>query len=283
VAVEASEKNGWGQWHRADDKGVGMDRTVATGTGYTGQYREPVAKMYESPETCPDDLLLFMHHVPYTHQLHSGKTVIQYIYDSHYDGAAIAEGYPAEWESVKGHIDDQRYHDVLSQLQYQAGQAQVWRDAVAGWFLNASGIPDVKGRVGHYPGRVEAESMTLDGYKVVNIVPSEGASGGKAVSCPAGTKCSAAWKYEGAPGWKTLQIQYFDQPNGVGRYRLTVAGQLLDQWNADDRNPARKMDSSSSTRHTISGVALRPGDEIRIEGIPDGMDPAALDYMEIKD
>ena len=38
VAVEASERNGWGQWHRADDKGVGMDRTVATGTGFIGQY-----------------------------------------------------------------------------------------------------------------------------------------------------------------------------------------------------------------------------------------------------
>ncbi len=44
VAVEASERNGWGQWHNADEKGVGMDRTVATGTGYIGQYRPAVAK-----------------------------------------------------------------------------------------------------------------------------------------------------------------------------------------------------------------------------------------------
>ena len=42
-AVEASERNGWGQWHRADEKGIGMDRTVATGTGYIGQYSPPVA------------------------------------------------------------------------------------------------------------------------------------------------------------------------------------------------------------------------------------------------
>src|SRR5713226_3728289 len=76
-AVESSERNGWGQWHRADERGVGMDRTVATGTGYIGQYRQPVAKMYESVETCPDELLLFMHHLPYTHVLHSGKTIIQ--------------------------------------------------------------------------------------------------------------------------------------------------------------------------------------------------------------
>src|SRR6185369_1752377 len=87
VSVEASERNGWGQWHNADEKGAGMDRTVATGTGYIGQYRPAVSRVYESVESCPDDLLLFLHHVPYTHKLHSGKTVIQYIYDSHYEGA----------------------------------------------------------------------------------------------------------------------------------------------------------------------------------------------------
>ena len=48
---------------------------------------------------------------------------------------------------------------MLAQLEYQAGQAVVWRDAVTNWFLRASGIPDAKGRVGNYPGRFEAESM----------------------------------------------------------------------------------------------------------------------------
>ena len=51
--VESSERNGWGQWHRADEKGIGMDRTVATGTGYIGQYPAPVAAMYESLESLP--------------------------------------------------------------------------------------------------------------------------------------------------------------------------------------------------------------------------------------
>jgi len=62
--VESSERNGWGQWHRADRDGVGMDRTVATGTGYVGQYPPPLAKRYESLESTPDELLLFFHHVP---------------------------------------------------------------------------------------------------------------------------------------------------------------------------------------------------------------------------
>ena len=93
VAVEASERNGWGQWHRADEKGVGMDRTVATGTGFIGQYRPGGGARFTNRwQTCPDELLLFLHHVPYTYKLHSGKTVIQYIYDSHYEGAEAVEG-----------------------------------------------------------------------------------------------------------------------------------------------------------------------------------------------
>ena len=64
-----------------------MDRTSATGTGFIAQYPPAVAAMYESVDTTPDELLLFMHHVPYTHVLKSGKTVIQHIYDDHYQGA----------------------------------------------------------------------------------------------------------------------------------------------------------------------------------------------------
>src|SRR5580658_3622115 len=124
VAVEASERNGWGQWHRADEQGVGMDRTTATGTGYIGQYSPQIARTFESLATCPDDLLLFLHHVPYTYKLHSGKTVIQSIYDSHYEGAAAVEGYVREWKSLHGLANDPRYREILSQLEYQAGQAQ---------------------------------------------------------------------------------------------------------------------------------------------------------------
>jgi len=129
-AVEASERNGWGQWHRADEKGIGMDRTVATGTGFIGQYRPPVAAVYESLQSCPDELLLWMHHVPYTYVLHSGKTVIQHIYDTHYRGAEDAERFVRQWKSLRGRIDEPRYLEVLARLEYQAGYAQVWRDAV---------------------------------------------------------------------------------------------------------------------------------------------------------
>jgi alpha-glucuronidase len=281
VAVEASERNGWGQWHRADEQGVGMDRTVSTGTGYAGQYRSAVARMYESVDSCPDDLLLFFHHVPYTTVLHSGKSVIQYLYDSHYEGAEAVAAYAGRWKSLHGRIDDRRYREVLAQLEYQAGQAQVWRDAVTTWFLRTSGIPDAKGRVGNYAGRLEAESMSLEGYTVTPVKPWEAASGGAAVECLR-NKCSATLRHEGAPGWYTLRVQYFDPNGGISLFRLWIGNQMVDEWAAGDHVPTRRIDGSSSSRRTISGIALRSGDLIRLEGTPDGGDTAAFDYLEIR-
>ena len=281
VNVEASERNGWGQWHRADERGVGMDRTAATGTGFIGQYWPAVARMYESLATCPDDLLLFLHHVPYTYKLHSGKTVIQSIYDSHYDGASAVEQYVRDWKSLRGLIDDQRYSEVLTQLEYQAGQAEVWRDAVNDWFHRASGIADQKGRVGNHPGRLEAESANLAGYKVVEVTPMEDASGGKAVECSSGT-CAASFHYNGSPGTYQLRVRYFDQNNGVSQFHVFIGNSAADQWAASDRLPTRRVDSTSSSLRVIPNVRLSPGDEIRIEGTPDGAETAALDYVEIR-
>jgi alpha-glucuronidase len=280
VAVEASERNGWGQWHKADSNGVGFDRTVASGTGFLGQYSPAVTRLYETLENCPDDLVLFMHHVPYTHKLHSGKTVIQFIYDSHYEGAETIARYARDWKALNGRVDERRYQEVLSQLEYQAGQAIVWRDAVNNWFFKESGIADSKGRVGHHPGRIEAESMKLTGYAAKPVTPWESASGATAVECSE-AKCTAAVTYDGESGWRDLIVQYFDQQDGVSRFRVWLGSQPVDEWTATDRLPTRRVDSSSSSRRTIRGLALRKGDEIRIEGIPEGRETAALDYIEI--
>ncbi len=107
--IESSERNGWGQWHDADAQGVGKDRTVATGSGFAGQYPPELAKLYESAATTPDNLLLFFHHVPYTYMLHNGKTVIQTIYDDHYEGAAQAASFITDWQSLQGKIDPAFY------------------------------------------------------------------------------------------------------------------------------------------------------------------------------
>ena len=278
--IESSERNGWGQWHRAGADGMGMDRTVATGTGFIGQYAPAVAHIYESLADCPDELLLFMHHVPWTHLLHSGKTVIQHIYDSHYDGAARAQTFPERWRELEGRIDEPRYRAVLRRLEYQAGHALAWRDAVCNWFLRISGIPDAQGRVGNHPGRVEAESMTLAGYSVEPVTPWETASGGKAIGCekPA---CSARFRFEGQPGRYDIAVQYFDERDGASLYKLFAGGRVVAEWLADDSLPSDQPNGHTSTRKTVKGIALLPGDEIRIEARTDGQEHADIDYVEI--
>ncbi len=279
--IESAERNGWGQWLRADHDGIGMDRTVATGTGYIGQYPLEVARVYESLASCPDSLLLFMHHVPYTQPLHSGSTVIQYVYDSHYAGAEGAAHFVTQWESLKGLIDDQRYEKVLALQQYQAGHAIVWRDSITNWFFKESGIPDKDGRVGHYPGRIEAESMNLSGYTVADVTPWETASGGKAVACEGAGPCTASTTFNQQAGNYDIAVQYFDFHDGSSTYRAYLDDKPIAEWRADNTLPTDRMNGHTSTRYTVRNILLKSGDTLKIEGTPDGKEPAPLDYVEI--
>ncbi len=279
--IESSEGNGWGQWHRADHNGIGMDRTVATGTGFVGQYPPSVQAGYESTKNTPDDLLLFFHHVPYSYVLHSGKTVIQHIYDSHYEGAEQAEHFVQQWKSLRNLIDDERYTDVLARLEYQAGHAIVWRDAICNWFFRTSGIPDAKGRVGNHPDRIEAEAMQLDGFTPVNVDPWENASGGKAIECRVASGCSAKFRSERAAGLYEIDVRYFDQNNGASKFRVLINDHPIDEWVANGHLPATKPNGDSSSRRRIPAIVLHPGDEIAIEGFPDAQELAPLDYVEL--
>jgi alpha-glucuronidase len=281
-APESQERNGWGQWIRADHDGVGIDRTVASGTGFVGQYPPEVRHVYESVQSTPDELLLFFHHVPYTYKLHSEEPVIQAIYDAHYEGALRVADFAQAWRSLRGHVDDERYANVLEQLEYQAGHAVVWRDAVNDWFHRISGIDDKKGRVGRHPDRFEAEAMHLTGYKVFEPESWEGASGGEGLACSERERtCAAQTKFDGAAARYEIDVEYFDLSAGISEFRLLVNDQIVDDWRADKLFPGKTPSADSSVRRHVKGIPLRPGDVIRIEGVPDGGDPAALDYLEI--
>jgi alpha-glucuronidase len=282
-APESSEYNGWGQWHRANETGVGMNRTVATGTKFIGQYRPPVAAMFESLDSCPDELLLFMHHVPYSRTLKSGKTVIQHFYDEHYKGAEQVATFPRLWRKLQARIDDQRYHEVLSRLEYQAAHAQVWRDSICRWFMKRSGIADERRRVGNYPDRAEAEKQKVTGYELTEIVPWEAASGDGAVMVPDGlSQGTLTVKYEGPAGCRDVWIQYFDEEDGVSTFTVFLNDKPVDEWQADGHvpTPTTKPDAHSSTRRIIRVSELAPGDEFRIVGRPDQGERAVIDYIE---
>ena len=283
--IESAERNGWGQWFRADDKGIGMDRTVATGTGYIGQYPPELAKVYEDVNTCPDDLLLFMHHVPYTHVLHDGKTVAQYAYDAHYEGAATAQTYATRWQTLKGLVDDDRYNETLKLFTYQAGHAIVWRDAVTRWFQKESNIPDKQGRVGNYPDRVEAENMTAAGYTPIDVKPWETASNSKAAVCNQPAGCTLTTTLDKPAGTYNITVQYFDYWSGKSHFTLDLNGKPIGNWIADDTLPPARAENQpngdTSTRITFPSITIKPGDTLTLHGTPDNTEPAPVDYVEI--
>jgi alpha-glucuronidase len=147
--VDGYEYTSWGTYHYADRDGIGVDRTRATGTGYTGQYPQPWSEVYESPEQCPDELLLFFHHVPYGHVLQSGSTVVQHIYDTHFAGAQEAAELRSQWVKLAGTglLDAGLHARVQERLDEQLRCAEEWRDQVNAYFLRKSGVPDARGRL----------------------------------------------------------------------------------------------------------------------------------------
>ncbi|GCE76230.1 xylan alpha-(1-_2)-glucuronosidase [Cellulomonas biazotea] len=147
--VDGYEYTPWGTYHFADRDGIGVDRTRATGTGFTGQYPAPWRDVYEDLATCPDDLLLFFHHVPWSHVLHSGVSVAQHVYDTHADGAARTEANAARWARVAGRVPDDLHGRVTERLAEQVRSAHEWSDQLRSYVHRHSGIPDARGRTIH--------------------------------------------------------------------------------------------------------------------------------------
>jgi alpha-glucuronidase len=144
-SVDGYEYDVWGTYHRADHLGIGVERS-ARGTGYAQQYHEPNASMYDSLESCPDELLLFFHHVPYLHRLNSGKTVIQHIYDTHFEGVEMVEDMIQKWNSIQPLLNPVVYQRVAERFERQLQNARNWRDVVNTYFHRKSMIEDEQNR-----------------------------------------------------------------------------------------------------------------------------------------
>jgi alpha-glucuronidase len=280
----SQDHNGWGQWTRANTHSIGMDRTVWNGTANAGQYHKEVAEKYEYPETTPDDLMLWFHHVPYTFELHSGKTVIQHFYDAHYDGANMAQTFPTMWESLRGKIDDERFEHELFRLKYQAGHSIVWRDAINEFYRNLSGIPDEAGRVRNHPWRIEAENMTLEGYHPVDVLPTETASRYTAVVANGTGTASTELDFD--DGTYDIAVNYYDVTGGNSTYELSLNDELIGRWKGDaefklGKFPSELLDGHSAIRITFEGIDVKRGDKLAIKGQSDGAEQAPLDYISV--
>ncbi len=144
--VDGYEYSRWGTYHRANHFGIGVDRTLKSGTGFTRLYQQPNFEMFEHLESCPEELLLFFHHVSYIYKLKNNKTLIQHIYDTHFEGVEDVQELINQWIELEGLIDNKRYQDVLSRLLEQKEHAKEWRDVINTYFYRKTMIYDEKCR-----------------------------------------------------------------------------------------------------------------------------------------
>ena len=133
----------WGTYHKANRDAVGIDRTAA-GTGYLLQYPASLQEKYGDPETCPELYLLFFHRLPYSFRMKDGRTLIQRIYDDHFEGLAETQAM-AEALRVLPFPDPDR-GVILDRISRQLRNAKEWCDIINTFFRRLSGAEDVHGR-----------------------------------------------------------------------------------------------------------------------------------------
>ncbi|MBP8961717.1 MAG: alpha-glucuronidase [Opitutaceae bacterium] len=120
-------------YHRADEHGVGFDRT-ATGSNAVAQYRPEVAKLFADPARCPEKFLLWFHHVPWDRPLASGRTLWDELGLHYQRGVDEVRAWQAGWATLAGHIDSERHAHVASLLARQERDARFWRDGCLRYF-----------------------------------------------------------------------------------------------------------------------------------------------------
>ena len=121
-------------YHQADKNGIGFDRS-SKGTDAVSQYREEYARLYDNIETCPENLLLWFHHVPWDYQMKDGSTLWQSLQAEYNEGVLMAESMQILWRYRLRHfIDEQRWREVDERLEEQVQNAREWRDVCLGYF-----------------------------------------------------------------------------------------------------------------------------------------------------
>lgn len=147
-------------YHRADSKGLGFDRT-SSGSNAVEQYPEPLRSRLDSLSACPEEFLLWFHHVPWTHRLKSGRTLWDELCYHYERGAITAQDYQRRWQQAAPYIDPALHADVAERLRTQAADARWWKDACLQYFREFSGLP--------YPAGVTPPDRPLDRLKKISL------------------------------------------------------------------------------------------------------------------
>ncbi len=143
-------------FHRGDRDGIGFDRV---GAGTLKQYAPGWREIWGKPETAPENLLLWFHHVPWSYRLLSGKTVWEEMVARYTHGVSEVATMRAEWAKLKGKIDASRHLQISEFLKIQEKEAKWWRDASIPYWQSLNGLPLPKG--------FDVPEHSLDYYKSI--------------------------------------------------------------------------------------------------------------------
>lgn len=124
-------------FHNANKEGIGYNRT-STGSNAVAQYTEPLQRKYEQVETCPEALLLWFHHLPWSYQMQSGRTLWEELCFKYNDGVEGVRQMQQQWCAVRQQIDTATFEQVDRLLAEQEDEAVWWRDACLEYFSQVS-------------------------------------------------------------------------------------------------------------------------------------------------
>jgi alpha-glucuronidase len=147
-------------YHKAEENGVGFDRSPS-GTNALEQYAPPIQEIYKTKKTCPEEFLLWFHHVSWDHKMRSGRTLWEDMCHQYYQGADSVKWMQQQWDTLEGKIDPDRFAQVKSLMAIQYKEALWWRNACVLYFQSFSNK--------EIPAGLEKPEKTLEYYEALEF------------------------------------------------------------------------------------------------------------------
>jgi len=155
-------------YHRADEKGIGFDRT-AGGSNALAQYHPEVQQQWKDPATCDEKYLLWFHHMSWQHTMKSGRTLWDELCTKYQQGVDTVRWMQETWNGLQSYVDARRFEQVKMLLAIQEKEAVWWRNACLLYFQTFSKLP--------IPSNVEKPDHTLEYYKSLRFPNAPGIGG----------------------------------------------------------------------------------------------------------
>ena len=147
-------------YHKADAQGIGFDRSKKATAG-TQQYNAPLCEFFNNLNTCPDEYLLWFHHLPWDYEMKSGYTLWESLCRKYQEGVNQTAYFIETWNSMKPYVDADRFKAVSEKLEIQANDAVWWKDACLLYFQDVNKLP--------FPAGISNPVYKLDDLKNVRL------------------------------------------------------------------------------------------------------------------